>query len=279
LVKVNLKYSVNTTTIRRDSYRKDFIYILILVLVSINLACCASYMNQSKIETESVLPEAKTVQPVYPASPVQAEEKEYVLQPGDVISVAFFFFPRLDTTVKIRPDGYISMPPIDDVKAAGLNTRELDEKLTRLYAERIENPELTVTVKEFATQKVYVGGEVKSAGFFDLENNMTSLQAIFKAGGPLNTGNLENVIIIRREKDGSPRLFSFNLKQDIESKKITNDIYLNPLDVVYIPKTTIARIDQFVEQYIDKLLPISLHAGFDFIKNIGAKGGSVVISR
>lgn len=159
-------------------------------------------MNQSKAEAESVLPEAKTVQPVSPPSPVQEEgkEKEYVLQPGDVISVAFFYFPRLDTTVKIRPDGYISMPPIDDVKAAGLNARELDEKLTGLYAERIENPELTVTVKEFATQKVYVGGEVKNAGFFDLENNMTSLQAIFKAGGALNTGNLESVIIIRRKR-------------------------------------------------------------------------------
>jgi protein involved in polysaccharide export with SLBB domain len=269
---------VNIITIKRDSYRKDFLYILILVLVSVNLAGCASYMNQSKVEAESVLPEAKTLQPVSPASPVQAEEKEYVLQPGDVISVAFFYFPRLDTTVKIRPDGYISLSPIDDVKAAGLNTRELDEKLTRLYAERIENPELTVTVKEFATQKIYVGGEVKSAGFFDLENNMTSLQAIFKAGGALNTGNLESVIIIRREKDGSPRLFSVNLKQDLESRKITNDIYLNSLDVVYIPQTMIARIDQFVEQYIDKLLPISLHAGFDFVKNLGGVRNTVVVS-
>jgi protein involved in polysaccharide export with SLBB domain len=106
---------------------------------------------------------------------------------------------------------------------------------------------------------------------------MTTLQAIFKAGGALNTGNLESVIIIRREKDGSPRLFSINLKQDIESKKITNDIYLSPLDVVYIPQTMIARIDQFVEQYIDKLLPISLHAGFNFIKNLNG-GNTVVVS-
>lgn len=251
---------------------------MILFLVSVlNLGGCASYLNQSKIEAESTLSEAKTDQPIAPEFSAQAEEKEYILQRGDVISVAFFYFPRLDITMKIRPDGYISMAPIDDVKAAGLTTRELDEKLTGLYTERIENPELTVTVKEFATQKIYVGGEVKSAGFFDLENNMTTLQAIFRAGGALNTGNLESVIIIRREKDGSPRLFSINLKQDIESKKIKNDIYLSPLDVVYIPQTMIARIDQFVEQYIDKLLPISLHAGFNFIKNLNG-GKTVVVS-
>jgi len=261
--------------IKRNVYPKGILCILLLIVASVvTLEGCASDLNESKTETATALPEAKTA---HPESPVQAEQKEYVLQSGDVISISFFFFPRLDITVKIRPDGYISMTPIDDVKAAGLTTRELDEKLTGLYAERIENPELTVTVKEFATQKVYVGGEVKSAGIYDLEMNMTALQAIFRAGGVLSTGNLESVIIIRREKDGSPRFFSVNLKQDIESMKTTNDVYLGPLDVVYIPQTMIAKIDQFVEQYIDKLLPITLHAGFDFIKNING-GNNVVVS-
>lgn len=262
---------------RKNTCIKSVLCILILVLISVLiLAGCASYPNRSKIEAETVLPEAKTDQPIVPVSPAQAEEKEYVLQLGDVISVTFFYFPRLDTTLKIRPDGYISMAPIDDVKAAGHTTRELDEKLTRLYAERIENPELTVTVKEFATQKVYVGGEVKSAGIYDLEMNMTALQAIFRAGSVLTTGNLESVIIIRRERNGTPSFFSVSLAQDKESKKITNDIYLSPLDVVYVPQTKIARINQFVDQYINKLIPISLHAGFNFIKNLNGGNAAVV---
>ena len=147
-----------------------------------------------------------------------------ILSPGDVISVNFFYFPRLDSTQKIRPDGYISVVPIDDVKAAGLTTRDLDEKLTKLYAGRIENPELTVIVKEFAAQKVYVGGEVRGEGIYYLEMNMTALEAIFRAGGTLNTGNLESIIIIRKKKDGTPRVLSVNLAQDIKSKKIKNDI-------------------------------------------------------
>ncbi|MBE9569991.1 MAG: polysaccharide biosynthesis/export family protein [Proteobacteria bacterium] len=237
-------------------YQNGVAWILTLVLIYlINLPGCASSQNESSIQA-GTLPST---------CHVEAEETEYILNAGDQISVSFFYFPRFNTTLKIRPDGYISIAPIDDVKAAGLTSRELDEKLTRLYAERIENAELTVSVKEFSTQKVYVGGEVRDPGTHDLERNMTALEAIFKARGALNTGNLDSVMIIRKKGDGTPYVFSINLAQDIKSNETKNNIFLRPLDVVYVPKTLIAKINQFVDQYIDKLIPISLNAGFSYV--------------
>ncbi|MCG2722946.1 MAG: polysaccharide biosynthesis/export family protein [Thermodesulfovibrionales bacterium] len=194
-----------------------------------------------------------------------AGQTEYILCPGDTISISFFYFPRLDATVKIRPDGYISLVPLDDVKAAGLIAKELDELLTKLYADRIENPELTVTVREFSSQKVYVGGEVKNAGIYELEAGMTPLQALFKAGGALKTGNLETVIVIRKENDNTPRVYSLNLEREIRPGEGMSVFFLQPLDVVYVPETLIAQLNQFVDQYIDKMIPISLNAGFSYV--------------
>lgn len=194
-----------------------------------------------------------------------AQEQEYILHPGDTITVSFFYFPKLDTTTKIRPDGYISLVPIDDVKAAGYTTRQLDEILTKLYAERIENPELTVVVKDFTSQKVYVGGEVKNSGLYDLETDMTAFGAILKAGGVLKTGNLESVIVIRKTSDETPKLFSVNLEDTIDPQKSAGEFYLQPHDVVYVPETLIAQLNQFVDQYIKKMIPISLNAGFSYV--------------
>lgn len=236
-------------------YRRFDGIILILVLaLAVNVAGCASQLKQSKV-TETA--------PVVTAS--QEGDAKYVLHAGDTISVTFFYFPRLDTTVKIRPDGYISLVPLDDVKAAGYTARQLDEILTKLYAERIENPELTVSVKEFTFQKIYVGGEVKNSGLYDLETDMTALRAVLRAGGVLKTGNLESVIVIRKTPEGNPQLFSINLEDTIDPQKSTNEFYLQPQDVVYVPETMIAQLNQFVDQYIERMIPISLNAGFSYV--------------
>ncbi len=236
----------------------DGIILILILAFALNVAGCASQLKQSKV-TETA--------PVVAAS--QEGDAKYVLHAGDTISVSFFYFPKLDTTVKIRPDGYISLVPIDDVKAAGYTTRQLDEILTKLYAERIENPELTVAVKDFTSQKIYVGGEVKNSGLYDLETDMTALGAILRAGGMQKTGNLESVIVIRKTRKGIPLLFSINLEEHLDPKQNTKEFYLQPLDVVYVPETFIAHLNQFVDQYIDKMIPISLNAGFNFIKRIG----------
>ncbi|MEW6586679.1 MAG: polysaccharide biosynthesis/export family protein, partial [Nitrospirota bacterium] len=235
-----------------------------LSALALILAACASQTKEVRIAEPS-------------AVSASVPEAEYVLRPGDTISVNFFYFPRLDTTVKIRPDGHVSLVPIDDVKAAGYTTRQMDEILTKLYAERIENPELTVTVKDYTSHKIYVGGEVKNSGLYDLETDMTALGAILRAGGVLKTGNMESVIVIRKTQEGAPRLYAVNLKEHLNPKQETGEFHLQPLDVVYVPETFIAYLNQFVDQYIDKMIPISLNAGFNFIKHIDDDSDVTVI--
>jgi len=203
----------------------------------------------------------------WPSPPPPAEEGRYVLQPGDVISVTFFFTPRFDTTARIRPDGFVSLAPVDEVRAAGLTTRELDAMLTTLAAKRIDDPELTVGVVEYSSRKVYVGGEVKENGLYQLQQRMTVLQAILSAGGPLPTADLNSVVIIRRDANDTPRAYAVKLDEDLSTGIIVNDAYLAPFDVVYVPPSAITKLDRVVDQYVRKLIPINLGAGFNYIKN------------
>jgi protein involved in polysaccharide export with SLBB domain len=230
------------------------LFMVFILIPFINLAGCAYQPKQANV-----------LDPAPAISSSRTEQTEYILCPGDTISISFFYFPRFDTTVKIRPDGYISLIPLDDVKAAGLTAKELDELLTELYADRIENPELTVTVREFSSQKIYVGGEVKNAGIYEIESDMTPLQAVLKAGGALETGNLKSVIVMRKTAERTPQLFSVNLEDALDPQKSTSEFHLQPYDVVYVPETLIAQLNQFVYRYIDRMIPISLNAGFSYV--------------
>lgn len=202
------------------------------------------------------------------------EDEKYSLKVGDELDVNFFYFPHLNKTLKIRPDGYISMVPIGDVLAQGLTVEKLSRKLTNLYSDYVDDPLLTVILKESSNQMVYIGGEVKRAGTYDLKYDMTLLSSIFNAGGTLDTANLEQVLLIRRSRDGNPDMVTINLKKflnnqakDSNGQLLANDIVLNPLDIVYVPKTRIAEINQFVDQYIVNVLPFNTNLGFSYILN------------
>jgi len=240
--------------------------LLLLALVAALPIGCATSTGPSRSATAS-----------WPPPPPPPEESRYVLQPGDVISVTFFFTPRFDATAKIRPDGFVSLAPVDEVRAAGLTTRELDAMLTALAAKRVDNRELTVGVVEFSSRKIYVGGEVRDNGLYPMQQRMTVLQAILSAGGSLPTADLNNVVVIRRGSDEAPHAYAVNIAADLNSGDIRNDTYLAPFDVIYVPASAITKVDRFVDQYIRKLIPINLGAGFNYIKNADAGTGIEVV--
>lgn len=175
--------------------------------------------------------------------------RDYRLQAGDEMDVKFFFNPELNETVFVRPDGKISLQLIDDVQAAGLTPSELDKALSQAYAKELRKPEVTVIVRSFTGQQVYVGGEVQKPGPVVLTPGMTALQAVINAGGFQDTAKLDEVLVIRNGRADAPIPIRANLTQPI-----TNDVMLQPHDVVYVPRTLIADANLFVKQYIEGLL-------------------------
>ena len=198
----------------------------------------------------------KAVQNAIPVSraPIAAEQAPYIIRPGDQLDIKFFYNPELNEAVTVRPDGKISLQLVDEVMAAGLEPAQLDKFLTEKYADELRKPVITVIVKSFEGQRIYVGGEVNQQIEMTLPAGMTILQAVFKAGGFMETASPENTILIRQGPHKEPVPIHVDLKDAMYGKGAAADLVLEPNDIVYVPKSAIAEADKWVNQYIEKLV-------------------------
>ncbi len=181
----------------------------------------------------------------------------YRVQPGDVLTVKFFYNDELNEQLPVRPDGYLALQLVGEVKAAGLTVPELRQTLVEKYTGVLKQPEVTVIVNQFDTQMAYVGGEVARPNVIPISPYTTALGAIIMAGGPLPTSELTSVVVVRDVGTGRPDILLLNLDQALSTLADSADIALQPRDIVWVPQSLIAKIDQFVDQYIDQVLPIS----------------------
>jgi protein involved in polysaccharide export with SLBB domain len=191
--------------------------------------------------------------------------REYTIEPGDHLDIKFFYNPELNETVTVRPDGMISLQLIDDVKAAGMRPSDLDAEITEKYSVELQKPMITVIVRSFSAQKVYVGGEVNVQGLIDLRPGMTPLQAVLNAGGFKETASPSSALVIRKGEDDTPTPIRVNLKQALYGTEMGQ---LQPHDVVYVPKSFIAEANKFVNQYVEQLFLFKgISLGFSYLLN------------
>jgi protein involved in polysaccharide export with SLBB domain len=160
----------------------------------------------------------------------------YIIQTGDELDIKFFYNPDLNETIVVRPDGKISLQLIDEIHAAGLAPAELDQLLTKKYEPELKKPVITVFVKTFSPQRIFVGGEVSRQGLIDYKVGMTALQAVIEAGGFLDTAKPEWTIVLRKGHDPVSKPKQINLSQDAFGKDNGADFVLRPDDIVYVPK-------------------------------------------
>ena len=202
--------------------------------------------------------------PKEPAAPeslaYSIDELPYRVAPGDVLDVDFGVV--LDnsalraTGVLVRPDGMISLNPVGDVRAAGLTTGELDSVLTGMYRNVYREPHVTIAVTRLAGNFVHVLGEVRAPGSYEVLPNATVLQAIARAGGATDAASMGNVILMRRTGPNSLVARRIQANHAITYAQASEDPYLRRFDIVYVPKTTIAKVDLFISQHIGQLLVV-----------------------
>lgn len=173
------------------------------------------------------------------------------------MDVKFFYSPDLDETVAVRPDGRISLRLVDDVAAAGLTPLELDHDLTARYAKKLpEKPDLSVILRGFENQRIYVTGDIRTPGEYPLKSGLDVMQAITTAGGFLETARPDFVLLIRKTVGGPAKVYRVNMSDPmLDPEKDGGSLaLLAPTDVIYVPRSGVAQANLFVDQYIRKLL-------------------------
>jgi len=195
---------------------------------------------------------------------------ELVLNPGDQIQVVYTYWPDLDVAQQVRPDGKISLKMVGEVAAGGKTPAQLREELTALYADKIKDPDISVVVAGLGSNRVYVGGEVLQPGMIQINGRLTLLEAVMQAGGPVNrSARLRDVILVR-ERDGKRYARTYDLRDSFGQGE-SESIELQPYDVVYIPRTAIDRLDQWVDQYINGIVPRNFQATYVWSNAQGAE--------
>jgi protein involved in polysaccharide export with SLBB domain len=201
-------------------------------------------------------PEQLRAQPVKQPPPT---EQTYKMVPYDLITVRFTYHPEQDpkTPVTIRPDGNITLDAIGTIRAAGLTPEELGKEIAAKSSTRLKNPEVLVTLTQFAQRKIYVGGQVKAPGVINFQGEMTPMQAILDRGGFTTEAQVDSVILIRDTGGAEPIIGRINVIQGLEDGK-PEKITLVANDILYVPMSGIARADLWVKQHLQDILPTEM---------------------
>jgi len=185
-----------------------------------------------------------------------AKEKiSYSIGPADVLEISVWQHPELDRTVTVRPDGKISFSLIGDVDTTGLTPAELDRVITRRLSEYVQNPEVTVIVTDIRSGQIIVLGQVARPGAYPMGESTTVLEAIGKAGGYTEKADLRSVTISRKSEAKTPKVIKANLKRVIVEGDKSEDVILEPGDVVYMPEKKSAW-DIFDRYFTRGILPV-----------------------
>ena len=165
---------------------------------------------------------------------VAADSDQYFIGSEDVLYIHVWKEESLTRTIPVRMDGKISLPLIQEIKAAGLTPLQLKEVLTTRFKEFIENPIVSVTVMEANSCKVYVMGQVKSPGVYRLRSETTLVQIIPSAGGFTEWANQKKILIVRKE-DGLEKRIKVNYKKIMSGKDTGSNIILKAGDTIIVP--------------------------------------------
>ena len=184
-------------------------------------------------------------------------EPEYRLYPGDQIEVRVPSAPELSQKLlTVQPDGRISMPLIGQGAVADRSIPDASAALSQAYSSQLIHPDVEIAVSAAAPLKVFVGGEVDKPGVYDMPGPIDALQAVITAGGFKTTAKRAGVVIIRRGADGRAMLRTADLLNGIYRPQAVDAVPLRRFDIVYVPRSGVAEVGLFMQQYLRDALPI-----------------------
>ena len=177
----------------------------------------------------------KEIFPKKQAQPeVAADSNDYCIGPEDVLYIHVWKEETLSRAIPVRMDGKISLPLIDDIQAAGLTPLQLKEVLIQKLNDFVNVPNVSVSVMEANSFKVYVSGQVKTPGVYRLRSETTVLQIIPMAGGFTEWANQKKIVIIRKE-NGKERRVTVNYKKLVKGDDLQSNAILKAGDTVIVP--------------------------------------------
>lgn len=171
----------------------------------------------------------------------------YTLRPGDVFDISFELSPEFNQqTVSVQPDGYITLRSVGDIHVAGETVPELNTTLRTAYAKILNDPLISVTLKDFEKPYFIADGQVGRPGKYDLRGDTTLTEAIAMAGGFQESSKHSQVLLFRRVNDQWTSAQIFDVKKMESTKNLSEDPLMHPGDMLFVPKNRFSKIKPFI---------------------------------
>jgi len=172
-----------------------------------------------------------------------------------VLELKFSNLSELNDTATVAPDGRVVFQLVGLVPVADLTLDEVYALLLEKYGRQLRDPQFSLFLKQAVEQRAYVGGEVARPQFVALREGMMALQAIIEVGGFKDTAERQSVVLLRAGSGGTVLRRIIDLDEVVKNHHLALDVRLRARDVVIVPRSGIANINLFVDQYINKNIP------------------------
>lgn len=198
-------------------------YLVFSILLSVGLLSCAPKELRVKEYSVSVdIPD-----------PSKPPDEFYTIGPGDALNVNLWKEPTLSGSVKVRPDGFITLPLVNEVQVAGMTTGELRKVLETKYRAFVKDPFVTVRVEGIVSSVIFLIGQVNKPGPYPVTGNDTVLQILTRAGGLTIFADRSDIKIVRREGE---KIREYIVDYDAILKgDLKQDILVRPGDRIIVP--------------------------------------------
>jgi polysaccharide export outer membrane protein len=165
---------------------------------------------------------------------------------SDIVEVDFTFSPEFNQTVSVQPDGFITLKGVPQLHAEGITMPELQAAIQAAYAGTLNDPEVTIVLKDFDKPSFIAGGEVGHPGKYELRADTTVTAAIEIAGGFTPQAKHSQVVLFRRVSDDLVESRILDVKALVRSRNLGEDIHLRPGDLLFVPKNMVSKIRPYL---------------------------------
>jgi polysaccharide export outer membrane protein len=176
----------------------------------------------------------------------------YLVQPGDTLSIKFKYHPNDDTQGSVNTDGHLALPLTGDMYVAGQTLPDVERLIAERASRYLRDPVVSVSIVQ-SQARAYIGGEVVNEGFVSLTKPMTVLQAVLERGGFTPSADLSEVVILSHD-EGKPVARPLDLEAELQGDPTERSL-LAADQIVFVPQTGIAKANQFVDQWINRMTP------------------------
>lgn len=207
-----------------------------------------SAMNATDSAAPAPAPAASTA-PATKAGDAASDPKfherypRYTLRPGDIFDINFELSPEFNQqAVSVQPDGYITLRGVGDIHVAGETVPELNATIRTAYGKILNDPLISIMLKDFEKPYFIADGQVGRPGKYDLRGDTTLTQAVAMSGGFLESAKHSQVVLFRRVDDKWTSGQTFDIKKMENTKNLTEDPVLHPGDMVFVPKSRFSKV-------------------------------------